>query len=269
MRSSFIALGLSLGLVANLVAQTEAETQRATLTGLRSFAVYARVQLSQSATLQRIDERVLRNKIEDALRREGIRVQTRNDMRDGSQASLDLLYMVIQTKDTGGHALGFAASSCLQASQMVRIPRLTTPKHIAYAVVSTWRSCGLLVGDSASLGPTVLQNADEHIIRFIDAWRFANTPPPDPRFPATSELSMAGRHYRRWRDNGTLAAVHTALREQVRQHAGKQRTPSAAVVDSQSVRVAEKRGRFGASTRGRRSRIYTAMIHLMMRRLTA
>jgi hypothetical protein len=196
MRSSFIALGLSLGLVANLVAQTEAETQRATLTGLRSFAVYARVQLSQSATLQRIDERVLRNKIEDALRREGIRVQTRNDMRDGSQASLDLLYMVIQTKDTSGHALGFAASSCLQASQMVRIPRLTTPKHIAYAVVSTWRSCGLLVGDSASLGPTILQNADEHIIRFIDAWRFANTPPPDPRFPATSELSMAGRQYR-------------------------------------------------------------------------
>ncbi len=219
MRSSFIALGLSLGLVANLVAQTEAETQRATLTGLRSFAVYARVQLSQSATLQRIDERVLRNKIEDALRREGIRVQTRNDMRDGSQASLDLLYMVIQTKDTSGHALGFAASSCLQASQMVRIPRLTTPKHIAYAVVSTWRSCGLLVGDSASLGPTILQNADEHITRFIDAWRFANTPPPDPRFPATSELTMAGRQYRRWRDNGTLAAVHTALREQVRQYA--------------------------------------------------
>jgi hypothetical protein len=204
MRSSFIALGLSLGLVTNLVAQTEAETQRATLTGLRSFAVYARVQLSQSATLQRIDERVLRNKIEDALRREGIRVQTRNDMRDGSQASLDLLYMVIQTKDTSGHALGFAASSCLQASQMVRIPRLTTPKHIAYAVVSTWRSCGLLVGDSASLGSTILQNADEHIIRFIDAWRFANTPPPEPRFPATSELSMAGRQYRRWRDNGTL-----------------------------------------------------------------
>ena len=87
MRSSFIALGLSLGLVANLVAQTEAETQRATLTGLRSFAVYARVQLSQSATLQRIDERVLRNKIEDALRREGIVIQTRSDVRDGSQAS--------------------------------------------------------------------------------------------------------------------------------------------------------------------------------------
>src|SRR5690349_15999149 len=193
MRCSFIALGLSLGLVARLVAQTEAETQRATLSGLKSFAVYASVQLSESATLQRIDESVPRNKVEDALRREGIRVQTRNDLRDGSQASLDLLNIVIQTKHTSGHELGFAASSCLQASQMVRIPRLTTPTHIAYAVVSTWRSCGLLVGDSASLGRTILQNADEQIIRFIDAWRFANKPPPDPRSPAASELSMARR----------------------------------------------------------------------------
>src|SRR6478672_8471864 len=110
MRISFIALGLSLGLVANLVAQTEAETQRATLSGLRSFAVYARVQLSESAALQRIDESVLRNKVEEALRREGIRVQARDDLRDGSQASLDLLYIVLQTNDTSGHALGFAAS---------------------------------------------------------------------------------------------------------------------------------------------------------------
>jgi hypothetical protein len=46
----------------------------------------------------------------------------------------------------------------------------------------------------------MLQNADEHITRFIDAWRFANTPPPDPRFPATSELSTAGGQYRRWRE---------------------------------------------------------------------
>jgi hypothetical protein len=97
--------------------------------------------------------------------------------------------MVMQTKDTAGHALGFAASSCLQASQMVRIPRLTTPKHIAYAVVSTWRSCGLLVGDTASFGRTILQNADEHISRFIDAWRFANAPPPDEGFEAIPELS--------------------------------------------------------------------------------
>jgi hypothetical protein len=190
-RSIVSLAGLGLVLAGNLSAQRiDAETQRATLTGLKNLAVYARVQLSQSATLQRIDESVLRTRIEGALRREGISIDTRNDVRDGSQASLDLLYMVMETKDKNGQAMGFAASSCLQASQMVRIPRLTTPKHIAYAVVSTWRSCGLLVGDTASFRPTVLQNADEHITRFIDAWRFANAPPPDPGFPLTSELSM-------------------------------------------------------------------------------
>jgi putative transposase len=61
------------------------------------------------------------------------------------------------------------------------------------------------------------------------------------------------QQYRRWRDNGTVAAVHEALREQVRRKAGKEPTPSAGILDSQSVRVAEKRGRRGASMRARRS----------------
>src|SRR3954453_11437291 len=182
---------LRLALPGNLPAQRiDAETQRATLTGLKQFAVYARVQLSPSATLQRIDENALRLRIEGALRREGIGTEKDRDVRDGSQASLDLLYVVMETKDKDGQPSGFAASSCLQASQMVRIPRLTTPKHIAYAVVSTWRSCGLVVGGAASFGGTVLQNADEHMTRFIDAWRPANAPPPAPGFPATPELSV-------------------------------------------------------------------------------
>src|SRR6187551_2181050 len=118
MRSSVMVLGILLLPAPHLAAQTEAETQRATLTGLRSFGVHASVQLSQGATLEPIEERVLRARVEDALRREGIVIQTRGDVRDGSQASLDLLYVVMQTKDTAGRALGFAASSCLQASQM-------------------------------------------------------------------------------------------------------------------------------------------------------
>ena len=55
------------------------------------------------------------------------------------------------------------------------------------------------------------------------------------------------QQYRRWRDNGTLEAVHAALREQVRHKAGRAHTPSALIVDSQSVRVAEKRGDAGAT----------------------
>ena len=45
--------------------------------------------------------------------------------------------------------------------------------------------------------------------------------------------------YLRWRDNGTLETVHAALREQVRRNATRSPTPSAALLDSQSMRVAE------------------------------
>ena len=76
MRSSIVVLGILLLRPPHLAAQTEAETQRATLTGLRSFGVHASVQLSQGATLEPIEERVLRARVEDALRREGIVIQS-------------------------------------------------------------------------------------------------------------------------------------------------------------------------------------------------
>lgn len=43
----------------------------------------------------------------------------------------------------------------------------------------------------------------------------------------------------RWRKAGVWKQIHDALREQVRELVGKQRTPSAAIIDSQSVRTAE------------------------------
>jgi putative transposase len=46
-------------------------------------------------------------------------------------------------------------------------------------------------------------------------------------------------YFAAWRDDGTLARLHDGLRAQVRAAAGRNREPTAAVIDSQSVRAAD------------------------------
>jgi putative transposase len=51
-------------------------------------------------------------------------------------------------------------------------------------------------------------------------------------------------YFKTWTRDGTLARIHDSLREQVREQVeGRNRQPSAAVIDSQSVRAAETVGR--------------------------
>ena len=54
--------------------------------------------------------------------------------------------------------------------------------------------------------------------------------------------------FRAWRLDGAWAAIPAALREQVRRADGRDATPSAAILDSQSVKTAAKGG-LGATTR--------------------
>ena len=53
--------------------------------------------------------------------------------------------------------------------------------------------------------------------------------------------------FTRWRDDGTWQRVHDALRDQVRVLEGRDPLPTAAVIDSQSVKAAET---VGAGRRG-------------------
>jgi transposase len=47
----------------------------------------------------------------------------------------------------------------------------------------------------------------------------------------------------RWRVDGTWERIHARLREEVRTAAGRQGSPSAAILESQSVKTTEKGGR--------------------------
>jgi len=80
-------------------------------------------------------------------------------------------------------------------------------------------------------------------IRYIDhngpVWRAL---PVD--FPP---WSLVNHYFKKWKDDGTLNRMHNGLRDQVRVMEGRDVDPSAAILDSQSVRGAETVGR---SSRG-------------------
>ena len=88
-------------------------------------------------------------------------------------------------------------------------------------------------------------NAIFYILRTGGAWRHL---PHD--FPPYNDV---WDHFWRWRQSGLIETVHDALREQVRHNEGKEASPSAAIIDSQSVKTAQKGGT-GALTRARKSK---------------
>ena len=59
-------------------------------------------------------------------------------------------------------------------------------------------------------------------------------------------------YFKRFRQNGTWERIHDLLRQRVRVKHGKSQHPSAAIIDSQSVKTTEKKGIVAATMLGKR-----------------
>jgi putative transposase len=103
-------------------------------------------------------------------------------------------------------------------------------------------------------------NAILYLVRTGCQWRML---PLD--FPPWSTVHT---WYRRWRRDGTWERVHEALRQQARRQAGRDPSPRASAVDSQSVKAAGQGGAAGydggKKVAGRKRRIWVDSLGLLL-----
>lgn len=59
-------------------------------------------------------------------------------------------------------------------------------------------------------------------------------------------------YFRLWRIAGVWEEIHDRLRDETRRAAGRKASPSAAIIDSQSVKTTQKGARAAATTRARK-----------------
>ena len=99
-------------------------------------------------------------------------------------------------------------------------------------------------GRPRKIDPREIVNAIFYVLRTGCSWR--SLPHDFPKW------QLVYVYFRQWEQQGLWQALNDRLREQVRQQAGRDRQPSAAILDSQSVKTTQK-GDLAAITRVRKS----------------
>ena len=104
-------------------------------------------------------------------------------------------------------------------------------------------------------------NAILYVTRHGIPWRAVPHDLPNP--------STVSSSFRQWTDDGTWEAITDALRQQVRQKAGKEADPSVGIIDRQSVKVTAIPGErgydAGTMVNGRKRSVIVATLGLLMR----
>lgn len=140
----------------------------------------------------------------------------------------------------GGVCVGACKAAFRAPSRIARYPSDLTDAR--WALIESLL-CTAKPGDRHEAHPRRgLVNAILYLLRTGCSWRQL---PKD--FPPWETVYW---HFARWRDDGSLDALHDALRERVREAEGRQAQPTAAIIDAQSVK--------GADTVARATRGYDA-----------
>ena len=129
------------------------------------------------------------------------------------------------------------------------LPQGAAPSYPSDMTEEEWRVLQPLIppakagGRPRGVDMRAVINGIFYVLRSGGAWRML--PHDFPPWPTVYY------YFWRWRGDGTWERLQDTLRTQVREQAGREASPSAAIIDSQSVKTTEKGG-LAATTRAKK-----------------